>query len=333
MKICLLLDKRADGLYWFSLTGRKMTKSFPDYLLKNINNYLDCKFDKIILHNNLDYNKINLGTYDIIIVFSFFRIDELFQRKREDQLLIIIDYNFLLGLSGKSLHFIKDGSFNKTPQKYFIISAFPGMERVYVNNGFSANKLIFYKNFYNILPPDQIKFELGSYLLSAGKEQRDYELLIKAWDKINVKKCIITAKSEYPDLFIKKNINCIIRTYVKIFKLINYIINSKFIIIPLKNSPNTAQGLFMLSSSMSLGKCVLIADSPCIEGYVRNNKNVLLYRANDLNDLKNKIAFLNSNPQLILKIGRQAAKFAHNNNGYENVKEILISIFQNYQSI
>lgn len=79
----------------------------------------------------------------------------------------------------------------------------------------------------------------------------------------------------------------------------SFLENSMFVVIPLKNMPLSA-GHMVLLEAMYRGKIIIITDIPAVRDYVDNDM-VFFYKADDCNDLADKIeyVYLNKNDKSV----------------------------------
>ena len=76
-----------------------------------------------------------------------------------------------------------------------------------------------------------------------------------------------------------------------------------------------------------MGHCFLMSDNTNISVDVEGNKMGLLYKAGDEEDLKEKILFLSSHPELTREYGRNARKYAEKHS-YQHYCEKLYQLIQ-----
>ena len=153
--------------------------------------------------------------------------------------------------------------------------------------GYEMNKIIIhtfgvddnYKKYACLETPDG--YIKDGFFLSIGRSNRDYDFLLKVWEKISYPLVIIcdtyNKKSKNPFVEIKNNING--------KEQYTWINNCKANIIIAKDN-DVASGDTVLLTSMSLGKLVIVSSQSTLdEMYIKNNingvavnKNILCFR-------------------------------------------------------
>ena len=112
--------------------------------------------------------------------------------------------------------------------------------------------------------------------------------------------------------------------YLKQEDVKKYIRKANFIIVPsvwYENCP------YSILETQAIGKAVIGADIGGIPELVKDNENGLVYRYDDVDELKNKIEILFENKELTDKFANNAKKYAENNYNKEiYYKKILIRI-------
>ncbi len=125
-----------------------------------------------------------------------------------------------------------------------------------------------------------------SYIICVGAGWRDWDTLVKAYQMIDTDlKLRIVGKvnSEY------ENINGIEQiSYIPVKEMINQIYNAKLCVLPLV-SRNFSYGQMTFLQQMALGKCVIAANVPSLEGYAENMKTAVFYEPKDIQSCANAI--------------------------------------------
>lgn len=128
--------------------------------------------------------------------------------------------------------------------------------------------------------------DFGSYIICVGAGWRDWDTLVKAYQMIDTDlKLRIVGKvnSEY------ENINGIEQiSYIPVKEMINQIYNAKLCVLPLV-SRNFSYGQMTFLQQMALGKCVISAKVPSLEGYAENMKTAVFYEPKDIQSCANAI--------------------------------------------
>lgn len=149
----------------------------------------------------------------------------------------------------------------------------------------------------------QIDKYKDNYILSIGYNFRDNDTLIAAYKKanINYKLKIIGSVKEY-----KEEDN--IQYYPPIDKrtLNSQIQCARFCVLPLEYK-NFSFGQMTLLQQMYYSKAVITANVPSVKDYVQDGKTAVLYKSQDIEDLKNKIELL-KDEQKAKTIGEEAKK-------------------------
>lgn len=140
------------------------------------------------------------------------------------------------------------------------------------------------------------------YILSFGTGKRDWKTLIQALYNIPIK-LVIIGNCKLKQL--PKNI--IVKNFMPINKLKEYIFNAEFIIAPITEEPYSVGQLTVLQS-MALGKAVITTDVPGIRDYIINGYNGLLVEPRNPLRIRSEILNLLNDPDLIKKYGENARK-------------------------
>lgn len=239
----------------------------------------------------------------------------------------------------KAKHIVFDiGSFNSAAEKGKILKlnqfASKSIDGIIYH---SSEQIKYYKKFYPWLiekskfltfgtdleyfKEDEIKdIKQENFILSIGYSMRDYETLIKAFEKIkyDVKLKIIGKE----DLEVNdKRIELIGKIPKRDLNL--QIQKAKFCILPLEYK-NFSFGQMTLLQQMYYGKAVITAKVPSMVDYVKENENAILYEAKNAQDLAKKIKRLLKDEKLVEKIGKEARKSVEEQyNEPKMAKEIL----------
>lgn len=217
-------------------------------------------------------------------------------------------------------------------EKIFFLSR-PIMERYMnefkISNGIAidwAADLPFYEQTYNKMKGDE-KVRLNSpILISTGKSSRDNCLLAQACEDLKVE-CLIfddeSVKSRYGN-----------SKYIKIVKrkgypyMLEVMSKCAINVVPCKNGKNSLCGLTSVIDGFALGMPTIVSDNCNLSYNIDKDGIGLVYKAGDLEDLKDKITQLISDPKLMKQMGGVSRKFAevHDYNNY--CKTLYKNIFQ-----
>ena len=142
------------------------------------------------------------------------------------------------------------------------------------------------------------------YILSFGYRSRDWETMVKGYEKSGIRTRLIIIGPNNINVSIPDNV--ILHPAVPVTSLKCLIKNSKFIIIPLTNK-QYAHGQMSILQSMALGKPIITANIGAICDYIVHGKDALLYELGNQASLAEQIIAMNDNYQLRKRIGLQAA--------------------------
>ena len=169
---------------------------------------------------------------------------------------------------------------------------------------FKRSRFIFYgTNIEEFVSSQNVEKEGG--ILCIGYVRRDWDTLVKAYSKlVTDKKLKIVGhlSDEYKAIPGVEQF-----PVVSIDKLKLMIESACFCVLPLEVM-RYSYGQMTLLQQMAMEKCVIAADVPSLEGYVEDGKTALLYRPNDIEDLKNKMEYALKHPDEIRRIGFNARK-------------------------
>lgn len=136
--------------------------------------------------------------------------------------------------------------------------------------------------------------EKSDYCVCVGYRKRDWDTLIKAYNKCNItEKLILIGNDE-----IQVDNNKIeLVPFIPINELMKYLENAKFSILPLDNY-NYSYGQLTILQQMAIGLPIVTADVYSVRDYIKHSKGILKYKSNDVEDLSVKlksISKLNAN--------------------------------------
>ncbi|MEO0137440.1 MAG: glycosyltransferase family 4 protein [candidate division WOR-3 bacterium] len=146
------------------------------------------------------------------------------------------------------------------------------------------------------------------YVIAFGDKKRDYQTLIRAWLKLREPKAKLlivgvrklksfnTSDALLPISF---------QPRVTVDKLKTMIAKSLFVVLPLPYY-NYSYAQMSLLQSMSMGKAVIVTETPGIADYIKNGVNVITVKPYDPDDLAEKIKWCLVNRELTSEIGYQA---------------------------
>ncbi len=151
----------------------------------------------------------------------------------------------------------------------------------------------------------------GEYILSLGKENRDYSTLFKAIKNLSVPTKIVASSlwNKKKEKFYDENQNSSLTVYSNctFIKLRELYSKAFFVIVPLI-AVDYAAGVNVILESMAMGKAVIVSKSQGILDYVEDEITCLLVEPENVNDLSEKINFLLNNPSVTRKMGENGRK-------------------------
>ncbi|TRZ81280.1 glycosyltransferase [bacterium] len=201
----------------------------------------------------------------------------------------------------------------------------------YIENGFPANKIIFLRPFID-LKKYKPKFSPGNYVLYFGRihPQKGVRLLLEAASMSpNISFKIVGAGKEKESLIalIKekklKNTEIIEPQYGNVLK--NTIRNATFVVVPSLSYENAP---FAALEAFALGKPVIASNLGGLPELIKHKSTGLLFKAGDVEDLKEKILSLSLYPCLIRTMGVQARLFVEKNFSPEKHYQDLMNIYK-----
>ncbi|MDP3024954.1 MAG: glycosyltransferase family 4 protein [candidate division Zixibacteria bacterium] len=143
------------------------------------------------------------------------------------------------------------------------------------------------------------------YIASAGKSNRDYELLKTAITGIETKVKIYCSRDYKALTDDEKNPNLEVHFDTPLKEFLEGLNNALFVVIPLK-FPEFSSGQLVLLQAMALGKTVIATDCWGTRDYIKHMENGILVAPGDEFELREKILYLSSNPREIERMGRNA---------------------------
>ncbi len=142
-----------------------------------------------------------------------------------------------------------------------------------------------------------------NFILSAGKQFRDYATLIKATKDLDIKLVIISDNNSIKDIEVSEEVE----VYKNIPKshYLDFLSRSKLVVVPLAND-FTSCGQITVLEAMSYGKPVITTKVAGTMDYIVDGKTGVFYKIGDVDDLKNKIIYLLDNEDVRAVIIEQA---------------------------
>ena len=136
--------------------------------------------------------------------------------------------------------------------------------------------------------------------------KRDWNTLLRAWRQLEPgSELLIVGRVGLDDGM--AGVRCM--PYVSRSRLKDVISRARFVVLPLPYYTYSF-GQMSLLIAQALGKAVIVTRVPGLLDYVEDGKTALLVDPYDVDDMRRKIAFLLSNPQVADELGREARKAA-----------------------
>lgn len=151
--------------------------------------------------------------------------------------------------------------------------------------------------------------DYGKYIVCIGTSRRDWDTLIKAYKLLDTDlelKIIGHTDEKYNGIKGVKQI-----PFIPVTDMINQIYNARLCVLPLE-SFNYSYGQMTFLQQMALGKCVIAANVPSLNGYAEDKKTAVFYEAKNENSLANAVNFVLDNPKEEAKIISNARDYLKN---------------------
>ena len=151
--------------------------------------------------------------------------------------------------------------------------------------------------------------DYGKYIVCIGASRRDWDTLIKAYKLLDTDiklKIIGHTDEKYNGIKGVKQI-----PFIPVTDMINQIYNARLCVLPLE-AFNYSYGQMTFLQQMALGKCVIAANVPSLNGYAEDKKTAVFYEAKNENSLKDAVNFVLDNPKEEEKIISNARDYLKN---------------------
>lgn len=163
----------------------------------------------------------------------------------------------------------------------------------------------------NVERPDTLKIRESGYAMTAGRAERDYGLLSRAWAGMSIELHIVcdTAdplQSVVPSPQIKFLRQCFGEDFIR------EIAGADFIVVPLKDMELSA-GQMTLLQSMSLGKPVIISRTPTTEEYGEHLKTLYFVEFGSEAAMREAVHLMAGDAELRARIGHAARQHYEEN--------------------
>lgn len=151
--------------------------------------------------------------------------------------------------------------------------------------------------------------DYGKYIVCIGASRRDWNTLIKAYKLLDTDlelRIIGHTDEKYNGIKGVKQI-----PFIPVTDMINQIYNARLCVLPLE-AFNYSYGQMTFLQQMALGKCVIAANVPSLNGYAEDKKTAVFYEAKNENSLKDAVKFVLDNPKEEAKIISNAKDYLKN---------------------
>lgn len=151
--------------------------------------------------------------------------------------------------------------------------------------------------------------DYDKYIVCIGASRRDWDTLIKAYKLLDTDlelKIIGHTDEKYNGIKGVKQI-----PFIPVTDMINQIYNARLCVLPLE-SFNYSYGQMTFLQQMALGKCVIAANVPSLNGYAEDKKTAVFYEAKNENSLADAVNFVLDNPKEEAKIISNARDYLKN---------------------
>lgn len=151
--------------------------------------------------------------------------------------------------------------------------------------------------------------DYGKYIVCIGASRRDWDTLIKAYKLLDTDlelRIIGHTDEKYNGIKGVKQI-----PFIPVTDMINQIYNARLCVLPLE-SFNYSYGQMTFLQQMALGKCVIAANVPSLNGYAEDKKTAVFYEAKNENSLADSVNFVLDNPKEEAKIISNARDYLKN---------------------
>lgn len=148
--------------------------------------------------------------------------------------------------------------------------------------------------------------------IAAGKTNRDDVLVEQVCSQLGVSLTLINSNVVKQDGNVLKTNNHKWGNILSYHEMLEYMSVCDVSIIPVVKSFSSKSlcGLTSFDDAIAMGHCILMSDNTNISVDIEGNNMGLIYKAGDEADLKEKLLFLSSHPDLTREFGRNARKYA-----------------------
>ena len=155
---------------------------------------------------------------------------------------------------------------------------------------------------------DSPSINAEGYVSAIGGNARDYRTLIEAAARLpNIPFTVVVRPANLDGLTLPPNVHS--RVNISIEECMAILLYSRFMVLPLINS-EVPCGHVTLVAAMHLGKASIVTHSEGIADYAKNGENSLTVVPGRSDSLVEAIERLWRNPELCMKLGKEAKAFA-----------------------
>ena len=158
----------------------------------------------------------------------------------------------------------------------------------------------------NVERPDTLEIKEGGYALSAGRAERDYGLLSRAWSGMD-KDLHIVCDTEAPLQSVVRSSRIKLLRQCFGAEFLREIAQADFVVVPLKD-PELSAGQMVLLQSMAVGKPVIISRTPTTEEYGEHMETLYFVEYGSEAALREAIHRLAGDAELRARIGSAARR-------------------------
>src|SRR3990172_1187546 len=167
---------------------------------------------------------------------------------------------------------------------------------------FANNRTRFHFIPFGIDVPHVSSMVDGDYLFSGGRSNRDYRTLFPAVDGLPVRVRVIAQKHNVANLAIPANVDI---NYSDFDTFDENRRNAQFVVVP-RDRPGESSGQLVLLKAMAFGKAVIVTKNDGLADYVEHEKNAILVKPHQSDDLRRAILRLTADVEMRRRIGAQA---------------------------
>lgn len=154
--------------------------------------------------------------------------------------------------------------------------------------------------------PDRRCQSDNTYVLSVGRERRDYEFLLGALRTLDVPATIVASglgsANGYSNSALRSQHKVTVLSNLSYTNLRDVYADSAFVVLPLHDVEFPA-GVTTIMEAMAMGKAVIATRSRGIHEFIEDGRSGLWVNIGDVEDLRAKIIYLWNNPDIAHRMG------------------------------